>query len=111
MNLNLNRDLKTEIEQAKRPLLQKRSHMHNASIIEWLRKRHQNTANVKYLFYPEELQRHLDIQKVFTKFDEDGSGKRDIYSIISLGGIQMSEFYDMLKDADINVFFLTVLIV
>jgi len=51
-----------------------RTKLHTSDIVLWLRKRHQETANLNYLHYPEELQKNLDILNIFQSFDEDNSG-------------------------------------
>ena len=51
-----------------------RSRLHNFSTLSWLKKRHNKTANEKYLYLPEELQKQEEIKQIFIKFDDDGSG-------------------------------------
>lgn len=52
----------------------KRSKLHVSSTVDWLKKRHKNTANMQYLLPPNELRQHKEVQKIFEVFDEDNSG-------------------------------------
>ena len=52
----------------------KRSMLHNSATIKWLAKRYNHTTDKKYLFLPEQLQKEQDIQNIFQKIDQDGSG-------------------------------------
>lgn len=54
--------------------VRKRTKLHNADTVHWLRKRFPSTANVNYIHYPEELQKHNEVQNIFQYFDEDHSG-------------------------------------
>ena len=60
--------------------------MDNLHAINWLKKRFEKTAKVKYLNTRSQLEHHFEIQKCFNKFDEDHSGT-----------LSVSEIYDMLK--------------
>lgn len=52
-----------------------RSRLHTCSTVSWMRKRFYDSANKRYLFFPEELKRHMEIKRIFRIFDEDASGK------------------------------------
>ena len=52
----------------------KRSKLHNSSTVDWLKRRHKNTANMHYLLLPGELRQHKEVQNIFEVFDEDNSG-------------------------------------
>ena len=54
--------------------LSDRSMMHTSSVVSWLRKRHQDTANRNYIYMPKEIQTHDEVKGVFNLFDEDKSG-------------------------------------
>jgi len=60
--------------QAHRKPLDHRSKLHTSSTVSWLRKRHQKTASLNYVFFPEEIQAHTEVQDVFNFIDEDSSG-------------------------------------
>ena len=51
----------------------KRSKMNNKEIVNWLRSRRINFTKKKYLYYPEELLRQIEIRNIFRTFDKDGS--------------------------------------
>jgi len=52
----------------------KRSKLHVSSTVDWLKKRHKNTANMQYLLLPNELRQHKEVRNIFEVFDEDNSG-------------------------------------
>jgi len=70
----VDRDIDEEILKNYGTFLGKRSKLHTTEIVRWLRSRHQKTSNLKYLFFPEELEKHIEIRKIFEKFDADNSG-------------------------------------
>lgn len=49
--------------------------MHRAPIIEWLQTRYPQTANIMHIFFPSDLEKHIEIKKIFNKFDEDKSSE------------------------------------
>jgi len=51
-----------------------RSKLHVSSTINWLKRRHSNTANLNYLLFPNEMKQHLEVKDVFEVFDVDKSG-------------------------------------
>lgn len=46
--------------------------------INWLKRRHQKTAQAHYLKTREEIQKEHEIEEVFQKIDYDGSGQIDV---------------------------------
>jgi len=69
------RDLNQVLSENQGKVLNKRTRLHTRDIVFWLRKRFLNKSpNMNYLFFPEELQKHYEVDKIFKKFDEDGSG-------------------------------------
>ena len=53
-----------------------RSKMNKKEIVNWLRSRRINFTKKKYLYYPEELLRQIEIRNIFRTFDKDGSSKK-----------------------------------
>jgi hypothetical protein len=51
----------------------KRSKMHKREFIEWMKKRKLRNVHKKYLYYPEEMRRNMEIKKVFISIDKDES--------------------------------------
>lgn len=54
-------------------VLQKRTRLHTASTVNWLRKRHNANTSKRYLYFPEELRKQTEIKRIFNIFDEDAS--------------------------------------
>ena len=55
--------------------LQKRTRLHNAITVNWLKKRFPKTTSKRYLHFPEELRKLSEIKRIFNIFDEDDSSK------------------------------------
>lgn len=53
----------------------KKYQLHKASIVEWLQRRYPKTSNIMHLYFPSDLEKHIEIKKIFNKFDEDKSSK------------------------------------
>lgn len=53
-----------------------RSRMQTHDNIQWLKKRKLKNIHKKYMYYPEEMQRNMQIKNVFLNIDKDGSGKK-----------------------------------
>lgn len=51
-----------------------RSRMQTQQNIQWMKKRKLKNINKKYLHYPEEMKRNMQIKNVFLNIDKDGSG-------------------------------------
>jgi hypothetical protein len=60
-------------------LKEERSALQNTSTINWMRKRHNKTAINYYLNTPDEYKKHLTIEKIFNKFDDDHSSTSLLY--------------------------------
>jgi len=87
------KDINQMLSENEHKVLSHRTRLHTRDIVYWLRKRFLNkNPNMNYLFFPEELQKHYEVDKIFKKFDEDGSGK-----------LSIDEFYDMLVASGINM--------
>jgi hypothetical protein len=50
----------------------------NYSTLNWLKKRYSSQMPQEYSFNDTERQRHFAIQKIFQKFDTDGTGTLDV---------------------------------
>jgi len=75
--ISKDRDLNKALSQTQGKPLTERTKLHTRDIVLWLRRRFQYTSpNMNYLFFPEELQKHHEVEKIFRKFDEDDSGKK-----------------------------------
>lgn len=66
--------------------------MHNLVTMRWLKTRHINKAKKQYLFFPEELHKHYEINELFRGFDTNQSE-----------GIDIRELVSMFKDNKINL--------
>jgi len=64
--------------------------MHNFATMAWLRSRYVEKAKLQYLFFPEELHKHYEINQLFRGFDYDESN-----------GIEISELINMFKDNNV----------
>jgi len=74
--ISKDRDINKALSQNQGKLLTERTKLHTRDIVLWLRRRFQYTSpNMNYLFFPEELHTHHEVEKIFKKFDEDDSGK------------------------------------
>lgn len=49
----------------------KRTWMHNLVTMKWLKTRHVDKAKKQYLFFPDELHKHYEINELFRGFDVD----------------------------------------
>ena len=67
-------------------------HLGELSTINWLRKRFNNQTKIQYLNAPAELRKHIEIERVFKAFDEDGSNSLDVH-----------ELYEMFCDNNIHI--------
>jgi len=47
----------------------KRTSMHNKVTMNWLKTHHVDKAKLQYLFFPEELYKHCEINDLFRGFD------------------------------------------
>jgi hypothetical protein len=69
----ITRDVPDEfLEDETRPEF-KKYQLHKSSIVDWLQKRYPKTANIMHLYFPSDLEKHIEIKKIFNKFDEDKS--------------------------------------
>lgn len=55
--------------------LQKRTRLHNAVTVNWLKKRCGKTTSKRYLHFPEEIRKLAEIKRIFNIFDEDDSSR------------------------------------
>lgn len=69
-----------------------RTKMLNFATKNWMKARHLNKAKLQYLFFPEELYKHCEINDLFKGFDKDQSE-----------GIEVSELVRMFKDNNIQL--------
>jgi hypothetical protein len=60
------------------------SHLHSFSIMSWLKKHKQQTTKMQYLYTPEEVQKHLDLKRIFEVFDEDHSETLDLDEFVEM---------------------------
>ena len=61
-------------------------------MIQWVNKRYPQNAKDQYRLSPNELIRHKEIETVFNKFDEDGSGSLDtgeVHNMLSKHGVHI----------------------
>ncbi|EAR97473.2 EF-hand protein (macronuclear) [Tetrahymena thermophila SB210] len=70
----------------------KRTYMHNLVTMKWLKIRYLDKAKKQYLFFPDELHKHYEINELFRGFDADHSE-----------GIDIQELINMFKDNKINL--------
>lgn len=61
-----------------------RTKIHSASTMTWLRTRCALKAKLRYLFFPEELNKHCEINDLFRGFDADGSGTIDPSELVNM---------------------------
>lgn len=47
--------------------------MHRLDIVNWLKTRNSSHTKKKYLYYPDELLKNIEIKKMFKVIDADGS--------------------------------------
>lgn len=47
--------------------------MHRLDIVNWLKTRNNSHTKKKYLYYPDELLKNIEIKKMFKVIDADGS--------------------------------------
>ena len=59
-------------------------HLGEMSTINWLRKRFNNQTKIQYLNAPAELRKHIEIERVFKAFDEDGSNSLDVHELYEM---------------------------
>ena len=67
-----------------KPSYRLRSRLHSSTTINWIRKRFTDSACKRYLFYPAELRRHMEIMRIFKIFDEDASSTPFLFDNSSL---------------------------
>jgi hypothetical protein len=61
---------------------QKRSQLQKSECVTWLRRRFQNKAKKQYLYYPDELLKHIEIKNIFKSFDKDHSSTKTFLSFV-----------------------------
>ena len=66
--------------------------LNHSPAIKWIRKRHSGCAKDQYKLTPSDLVKHREVETVFKKFDEDGSGSLDTQEVdkmLSRHGIEI----------------------
>lgn len=62
----------------------KKSRLHKKDINTWLRTRYFNKVHTEYLYYPEEIEKRIDLIAIFKNFDADGNGELEIDEFLDM---------------------------
>lgn len=60
------------------------SRLHSFAMMKWLKKHRPETTKMEYLYTPEEVQKHLDLKRIFEVFDEDHSETLDLDEFVEM---------------------------
>ena len=53
-----------------------RSALHKKEYLDWMKKKNLLNIHKRYLYYPDEMRRNMEIKNVFLNIDKDGSSKQ-----------------------------------